>query len=54
MNLKHGDFLQIFRSPIAVAFLVLAILSIVYSMWNQSKINKAEAAQRAAERAAQS
>ena len=53
MNLKHGDFLQIFRSPIAVAFFVLAVLSILYSMWNQNKINKAEAAQRAAEKASQ-
>ena len=34
-------------------FFVLAVLSILYSMWNQNKINKAEAAQRAAEKASQ-
>ena len=52
MNLNHGDFTQIFHSPIAMAFLSLAVLSILYSVWNQNKINKAEAARKAAEREA--
>ena len=50
MNLNHGDFTQIFHSPIAMAFLALAVLSILYSVWNQNKINKAESARKAAER----
>ena len=52
MNLNHGDFTQIFHFPIAMAFLALAVLSILYSVWNQNKINKAEAARKAAEREA--
>jgi len=52
MNLNHGDFTQIFHSPIAMAFLSLAVLSILYSVWNQNKINKAEAARKVAEREA--
>ena len=45
MNLNHGDFTQIFHSPIAMTFLGLAILSILYSMWNQNRINKAAEAE---------
>ena len=49
MNLNHGDFSQIFHSPIAMGFLALAVLSILYSVWKQQKINKREAAAKAAE-----
>ena len=44
MNIQRGNFFAITTSPIAMAFAAVAILVIVFSMYNQSKINKKAAA----------
>ena len=48
MNIQHGHFFNIVKSPIAMVFFGVALLVIVYSIFNQRKINKREAANRAA------
>lgn len=48
MNIQHGNFFAIVKSPIAMVFAGVALLVIVYSIYNQHKINKREAAARAA------
>ena len=47
MNIHHGKIFDIFQSPIAMVFLVVAIGTIVFSIFNQRKINKREAEARA-------
>lgn len=44
MNIQRGNFFAITTSPIAMVFASVAILVIVFSMYNQSKINKKAAA----------
>ena len=44
MNIQRGNFFAITTSPIAMVFATVAILVIVYSVYNQSKINKRAAA----------
>ena len=44
MNIQKGNFGAIFTSPIAVVFIVLALGSIIFSVFNQRKINKRAAA----------
>lgn len=53
MNIQHGNFFNIVKSPIAMVFFGVALLVIVYSIYNQHKINKREAAARAAAKNAQ-
>jgi len=48
MTIQNGNFFAITSSPIAMAFLVVALVVVVFSIWNQNKINKKEAAARAA------
>lgn len=40
MNIQRGNFFAITTSPIAMVFAGVAILVILYSVYNQSKINK--------------
>ncbi len=40
MNIQRGNFFAITTSPIAMAFAIVAILVIAYSIYNQHKINK--------------
>ena len=47
MNIKHGNIWAIGQSPIAMGFLIVAIGTIVFSIFNQRKINKREAEARA-------
>ncbi len=47
MNIHHGKIFDIFQSPIAMVFLVVAIGTIVFSVFNQRKINAREAAAKA-------
>lgn len=51
MNIQRGNFFAITTSPIAMVFATVAILVIVYSVYNQSKINKRAAANSAKENA---
>lgn len=44
MNIQRGNFFAITTSPIAMVFAAVAIMVIVFSMYNQSKINKKAAA----------
>ena len=48
MNIQRGNFFAIVKSPIAMVFLGVALLVIIYSIFNQRKINKREAANKAA------
>lgn len=48
MNIQKGNFAAIFTSPIAMAFLIVAVAVILFSIYNQKKINKREAAAKAA------
>ncbi len=48
MTIQNGNFLAITSSPIAMAFLIVALVVVIFSIWNQNKINKKEAAARAA------
>ena len=48
MNIQRGNFFAIFTSPIAMVFMVVAVGTILFSIYNQSKINKREAAHKAA------
>lgn len=47
MNIQKGNFFAITSSPIAMMFLAVAIGTILFSIYNQNKINKREAAARA-------
>ena len=40
MNIQRGNFAAIFQSPIAVVFMTIAVAVILFSIYNQSKINK--------------
>lgn len=40
MNIQRGNFAAIFKSPIAVVFMTVAVAVILFSIYNQSKINK--------------
>ena len=51
MNIQRGNFFAIFTSPIAMVFLIVAVGTILFSIYNQSKINKREAAHKAAMKA---
>ncbi len=48
MNIQKGNFFAIFKSPIAMVFLTVAVVVVLFSIYNQNKINKREAAARAA------
>ena len=43
MNIHHGRVFDIFQSPIAMVFLTVAIGTIIFSIFNQRKINQREA-----------
>ena len=47
MNIQRGNIFAITTSPIAMVFATVAIVVIVYSVYNQAKINKREAANQA-------
>lgn len=47
MNIQKGNFAAIFKSPIAMTFMIVAIGVILFSLYNQHKINKREAAAKA-------
>lgn len=49
MNIQKGNLFAITTSPIAMVFLVVAIGTIIFSIYNQNKINKREAANKAAQ-----
>ena len=51
MNIQKGNFFAIFKSPIAVGFLTVAVAVVLFSIYNQNKINKREAAAKAAQKA---
>ena len=51
MDLNGGNFWAITGRPIAVAFFVVAVAVVLFSIYNQQKINKREAADKAAEKA---
>ncbi len=43
MNIQKGNFAAIFQSPIADVFMAVALAVIIFSVYNQRKINKREA-----------
>ena len=43
MDLNGGNFFAILNRPIAVGFFVVAVAVIIFSIYNQKKINKREA-----------
>ena len=47
MNIQRGNFFAITTSPIAMTFFVIAVAVILFSIYNQHKINKREAAAKA-------
>lgn len=49
MNIHRGNFFEITQSPIAMVFAFVAVGVILFSVYNQSKINKREAANKANE-----
>jgi len=51
MNIHHGNFFEITQSPIAMVFLGVAVVVIVFSTFNQMKINRLDAEKAAIERA---
>lgn len=48
MNIHHGNVWEITQSPIAMVFLAVGVAVIIFSVFNQMKINKREAAAKAA------
>ncbi|MFR8977339.1 MAG: tripartite tricarboxylate transporter permease [Christensenellales bacterium] len=48
MDLENGNFGAILGHPIAIGFFVVAVAVVIFSVYNQSKINKREAANKAA------
>ena len=48
MDLNGGDFSKILNYPIAVGFFVVAVGVVIFSLFNQRKINKREAANKTA------
>ena len=48
MTIQNGNFMAITKSPISMIFLAIAVITVLFSVWNQHKINKKEAAARAA------
>ena len=42
MNIHHGKFYEITYSPIAMTFAAVAVIVVIYSVWNQGRINKRE------------
>ena len=48
MDLNGGNFMAITGRPIAIGFFVVAVATVLFSIYNQQKINKREAAARAA------
>ena len=48
MDLNNGNFGAILHYPIAIGFFVIAAAVVIYSLINQQKINKREAANKAA------
>lgn len=51
MNIQKGNFFAITTSPISMAFFLVAVAVILFSIYNQNKINKREAAAKAAAKA---
>ncbi|MGN0991155.1 MAG: hypothetical protein ACI4O4_06820, partial [Candidatus Ventricola sp.] len=48
MDLNGGNFGAIIGRPIAIGFFVVAVVVVLFSIWNQQKINKREAEARRA------
>ena len=48
MNIQKGNFFAIATSPIAMGFLLVAVAVILFSIYNQNKINQRQAAAKAA------
>ena len=48
MDLNGGNFGAILNYPIAIGFFVVAVGVVIFSLINQKKINKREAANKAA------
>lgn len=48
MNIHRGNIFEITQSPIAMAFFIVAVGTIIFSVYNQQRINKREAAAKAA------
>ncbi|HAJ73300.1 MAG TPA: C4-dicarboxylate ABC transporter permease [Lachnospiraceae bacterium] len=46
MNIHHGNFFEIAQSPIAMIFATVAVVVIIYSVWNNGRINKRTAEER--------
>lgn len=40
MNIHHGKFFEITQSPIAMGFAAVSLVVIIYSIWNNNRINK--------------
>ncbi|MCD8222943.1 MAG: hypothetical protein LUD07_12335 [Clostridiales bacterium] len=40
MNIQRGNFWAITQSPIAMTFFIVAVAVILFSIYNQQKINK--------------
>ena len=53
MDLNNGNFMAITGHPIAIGFLVVAVGTVLFSIYNQQKINKREAEAKRAAKAAQ-
>ena len=53
MDLNGGNFMAITGHPIAIGFLVVAVGTVLFSIYNQQKINKREAEAKRAAKAAQ-
>ena len=47
MDIQKGNFWAITSSPIAMAFQIVAVAVILFSIYNQNKINKRKAAKKA-------
>ncbi|MBP3655209.1 MAG: tripartite tricarboxylate transporter permease, partial [Clostridia bacterium] len=52
MDLNGGNFMAITGHPIAIGFLVVAVGTVLFSIYNQQKINKREAEAKRAAKAA--
>ncbi len=46
MNIHRGNFFEITQSPIAMVFFGVAVIVIIWSVWNQHRVNVREAAQK--------
>ncbi|MBR2528700.1 MAG: tripartite tricarboxylate transporter permease [Blautia sp.] len=51
VDVNNGNFLEILHRPIAMGFFIVSVATIIFSIYNQNKINKREAAAAQAEKA---